>query len=96
MHAPKMQSRITSVFSIARRNATSCASGAIGKLDEVEGGGAIKGRSRFSHCFLRRCVSVVKADQPPDLIWRFAGEEDASIRQRSRRSIPEGRGGCDC
>lgn len=67
MHAPKMQSRMTSVFSTARRKATSCASGAIGKLDEVEGGGAIKGRSRFSHCFLRRCASAVKAHQLPDL-----------------------------
>lgn len=55
------------MLSTARRNATSCASGAIGKLDEVEGGGAIKGRSRFSHCFLRRCVSVLQADQPPNL-----------------------------
>lgn len=70
-HVPKMQSRMTSVFSTARRKATSCASGAIGKLDEVEGGGAIKGRSRFSHCFLRRCEIALAANQPPDLgvLW---------------------------
>lgn len=44
-----------SLLSTARRNATSCASGAIGKLDEVDGGGAISGKSRFSHCFFSLC-----------------------------------------
>lgn len=52
---PKTQSSTTSVFSIARRKATSWASGAIGKDDAPDEGGAMSGRPRFSHCFLRRC-----------------------------------------
>lgn len=51
---PKIQSTITSAFPIARLNATSCASDAIGKDETEIGGGAMRGSPRFSHCFLSR------------------------------------------
>ena len=55
---PKTQSRTMSVVLRARLKATICASGAMGKEETEDGGGAMRGSPRFSHCFLSRWSTV--------------------------------------
>lgn len=59
--APKTASIMMSACARDRRNSFSCAPGAMGIVDAVDGGGAIKGKSMFSHCFLSFCTQTDSA-----------------------------------